>query len=172
MSVNLYKLPKAMCAGFKPSFMRKLQKHACSSTEEAPEACSGLSELLHGLHEPSSSSNILPGHSCSAQHTLGAAITCVPARHDLSPILGSLGPQSLGPWVMPVPADCADCRVLRRDGSGARALLLTGANMAGKSTISRATCIAVILAQVASRNRDCLLKACHPGLDLTITSTG
>ncbi|KAK9852353.1 hypothetical protein WJX84_008725 [Apatococcus fuscideae] len=36
----------------------------------------------------------------------------------------------------------------KRDGSGPRALLLTGANMAGKSTISRATCIAVILAQV------------------------
>lgn len=42
-------------------------------------------------------------------------------------------------------------RVWHRDGSGARALLLTGANMAGKSTLSRATCIAVILAQVIAR---------------------
>ncbi|KAK9867213.1 hypothetical protein WJX84_002119, partial [Apatococcus fuscideae] len=41
-----------------------------------------------------------------------------------------------------------DLQLGQRDGAGARALLLTGANMAGKSTIARATCIAVILAQV------------------------
>jgi len=61
-------------------------------------------------------------------------------------IRGLWHPFALGEGGVPVPNDIALGE--DRDCQHARTLLLTGPNMGGKSTLLRAACLAVIMAQV------------------------
>lgn len=72
-------------------------------------------------------------------------------RGPILKIKGLWHPYALGEnGGLPVPNDV----ILGKDTDGyhARTMLLTGPNMGGKSTLLRATCLAVILAQVLFRS--------------------